>query len=312
MLVASSNNGAVENITKELPSAEKVSDGFADPLSYFRPAANNWPPGATDPKSKGYRPGLLPNAAAAWGFAAAALGSRDRIGTFEQVVGRYLTSQDEAPHLLRALRERPSAGEWETARIRFRTAAKAVNAAITAVAQSQRDAADLDRRVADFSRLEQTRRNADQAVIAAAKDVQTATDAAELSGHAATAAALRVQQEDQRRPNWWARVRGTAVSENWQQDYKALQELAQQANTDHADRRTLLREFTATEANTRAAWTAADAAERAAGDEIESLRERLHRYFVTCRTPSARTGATSGGSDARSKSAATSSWGPPG
>lgn len=281
MLVASSNNGAVENITKELPSAEKVSDGFADALSYFRPAANNWPPGATDPKSKGYRPGLLPNAAAAWGFAAAALGSRDRIGTFEQVVGRYLTSQDEAPHLLRALWERPSAGDWETARIRFRTAAKAVNAEITALAQSQRDAADLDRKVADSSRLEQTRRNADQAVIAAAKNVQTATGAAELSVHAATAAALRVQQEDQRRPNWWARVRGTAVSENWQKDYKALQELAQQANTDHADRRTLLRELTETEANARAAWTAADAAERAAGDEIESMRERLHRYFVT-------------------------------
>jgi len=54
MLVASSNNAAVENVTKELPAAEKVNGSFANALSYFRSAANTWPPGATDPKSTGY------------------------------------------------------------------------------------------------------------------------------------------------------------------------------------------------------------------------------------------------------------------
>ena len=281
MLVASSNNAAVENITKELPSAEKVSGGFADALSYFRPAANTWPPGATDPKSKGYRPGLLPNAAAAWGFAAAALGSRDRIGAFEHVVGRYLTGEAEAPHLLRSLRDRPSTGEWEAARRRFRTAARAVNDAIAAVAQAHCDATDLDRKVGEIAGLEQARRNAQLAAIAAAASLQTARDAASVSEAAATAAALRVHQEDQQRPNWWARVRGTAAYESWQKDYNALQRLAQTAGADHADRRTSLRKIGETAANARAAWMEAAAAERSAGEEIDSLRKRLGRYRAT-------------------------------
>ena len=51
----------------------------------------------------------------AWGFVAAALDGRDRIGAFEQVIGRKLKEDPEIPHLLLSLREPPAPGEWAAA-----------------------------------------------------------------------------------------------------------------------------------------------------------------------------------------------------
>lgn len=120
MLLASSNNSAVENVSQELPLAKDVTDRGHPELTYFRSATNAWPPGATDPSIAGFRPGLLPDAAPAWGFAAAVLGNRARVGRFQRVVGRYLSRGAKGGHLLEALYERPPAGAWEAARDRFR------------------------------------------------------------------------------------------------------------------------------------------------------------------------------------------------
>ena len=54
-----------------------------------------------------------------------------------------------------------------------------------------------------------------------------------------------------------------------------MKESAQRADTEHADRLALLSQHTTTQADTRASWRTADAAVRAAGDEIELLRKRL-------------------------------------
>ena len=131
------------NVTQELPARKEVSDRGEPGLTYFRTATDAGPPGATDPEVKGFRPGLLPEASRAWGFAAAAFDSRDRVGQFEEVVGRYLGAGAEGGHLLQALREPPPAGAWEAARARFRRAEQAVQQALDTLERARSDLAEL-------------------------------------------------------------------------------------------------------------------------------------------------------------------------
>lgn len=138
MLLASSNNAAVENVSTELPSAAEIKGHLAETLGYFRDAANPWPDRQSGSDDADVRPGLLP-VARAWGLAAAALGSRSRVGAFMKVVGRYLPASADGTHLLKALRSRPTSAEWAAVRRRFREAQQTIDDEVDRLTQLAAD-----------------------------------------------------------------------------------------------------------------------------------------------------------------------------
>jgi len=238
MLVASSNNAAVENITKELPASAKLSAERRDSLSYFRRDANVWPVGASAPKKRRrrakpgtndqateeerhYRPGLLPNGQA-WGFVATALGSRDRIGAFEQVVGRYLKDDSEIPHLLQSLRQPPLPEEWAAARQRFQVAQAAVDREVTTLLWIRQAKIDLRTAERDVQRWKNDVDPAERRLSSVSSNVIELRDAVSRRAAGEAAAKSRHEEEYKRRPGWWARWRNSDKAQDWRARYDAL------------------------------------------------------------------------------------------
>ena len=275
MLVASSNNAAVENVTKELPDANEVKGEVGARLDYFRAAANAEPAGSVDPTTPGFRPGLLPPGKEAWGFAAAALGSRDRVGAFERVVGRFVGHDAESSSLLRLLGRRPAPGEWAAARKRFQAASQAVERVIAAIGQGVADAAELTRLTNETNGRERARLAGEEEVRTAAMDVTTARAEVTRFDGAAEAAQLRLHHHDEQRPTWWARLLDAKASETWHDARSGIEQAAKNAAADRAAREAVL---TAREDIERIAVSKLDqvrAAERAHRDRIAEVRRRL-------------------------------------
>jgi hypothetical protein len=290
MLVASSNNSAVENITKELPATERLSEERRESASYFRSDANVWPVGASEPAKKkrskpdadgkrteedrNYRPGLLPGGQA-WGFVAAALGSRDRIGAFEQVVGRYLKDDSEIPHLLRTLREPPVPGEWAAARQRFRTAQAAVDREISTLLWIRRARIDLRTAQRDTLRLGSEVEAADRRLSSATANVVEALEASERYEAAAQAARSRQEEANQGRPGWWARWRNSEKAQEWQRENDALGADLTRLNKEHASWHEQLVERRQTQQAAQASHTEARRAADGAILRVEAIRSQL-------------------------------------
>ncbi|MDQ2873938.1 MAG: AAA domain-containing protein [Actinomycetota bacterium] len=121
IVVASSNNNAVENVTKELPALAAIGAGWQDDAQYFRKQATAF---LGEP---------------AWGIVAAPLGNAEKRKQFRD----GLWWGDSGMHaLLRSLeKDSPQAGEWQAAVDRF-TEALRVSAGLAA----ERAAADTSLR----------------------------------------------------------------------------------------------------------------------------------------------------------------------
>jgi hypothetical protein len=111
MLVASSNNAAVENVSQALPACSGVSAEWVDRLSYFKLSANSATMSTADGKESVTRPGLL-GEVKAWGFAAAVLGNRARVATFGTIAGRWFSDSLPGTHLLKALEQPCTPQDW--------------------------------------------------------------------------------------------------------------------------------------------------------------------------------------------------------
>lgn len=273
MVVASSNNAAVENVTKELPDAAEVRGETSRRLSYFTAAANAEPPGAVDPKTPDFRPGLLDRPA--WGFAAAALGSRDRVGQFERVVGRYVKAHSKSASLLRELGRSPRPGDWEAARRRFRTASRAVDEAIASIGRELADAEELAVLKSGAIRRAQDLAQADEALVAAVAD--TATARSELTRYegAANASQLRLTQHDDDRPGWFARWWDLDTHLTWQQARILLADAAAAAAADREARGVVLETRETVESTAKRWLTQVNEASRAADTRLEELHRRF-------------------------------------
>ncbi len=96
MVVASSNNAAVENISKDLPKAESIFPSDGEPFRYLQPVAHKLAAEWTDKQGK-TRFKALDEKDMPWGFIACALGkSKNRMIFRERVLGRDL-SDDVRP-----------------------------------------------------------------------------------------------------------------------------------------------------------------------------------------------------------------------
>lgn len=132
MVVASSNNGAVENVTREIPAADAIDASWYAETDYFREAARALT--VDPPDRKAVEQGLLtdddplPDPTDQWGLMGAVLGNKNNRKTF---VKRFLQNFRKKAGR-KALAGRPSsfamcleemdAPDWQTARQAFRDA----------------------------------------------------------------------------------------------------------------------------------------------------------------------------------------------
>lgn len=145
IVIASSNNGAVENVTRELPNEEKVDLTLFDGFEYLQAAAQTL---LTPPARKagdGKSPGVDENEdeeddaeeadasrpPRAWGSISAALGKMAHRGRYVRlmnltekhpVTGKDQSASSNVFELLKRERETPTLGSWNDERAAFRTA----------------------------------------------------------------------------------------------------------------------------------------------------------------------------------------------
>ncbi|MGX7002823.1 DEAD/DEAH box helicase [Caballeronia sp. KNU42] len=90
IVVASSNNGAVENLSLELPQSRHLDPAQLDTLSYFKPVATRY---AGTHATKQWKAPKEP----VWGLVSAALGKRDNRTRFGDVFSNRAAKPDERP-----------------------------------------------------------------------------------------------------------------------------------------------------------------------------------------------------------------------
>jgi hypothetical protein len=166
IVVASANNGAVENITKELPALAKIADGF--PIDYF--------PEVADTVAAGAKAKRLPEQRQHWGLATAVLGSLDKRSLFARrfwlagMPPRRKPGEPERPPdpmRLRSLQELARVGElralpWADARAAYLAARErvercleAAHAAAEALAALRAAERDHDEAVREREKVEE-------------------------------------------------------------------------------------------------------------------------------------------------------------
>lgn len=145
IVIASSNNGAVENVTRELPNDEKVDLTLFDGFEYLQAAAQMLltPPArkAGDGNSSGAdenedeeddaEEADTSRPPRAWGSISAALGKMAHRGRYvrlmnhtekDPVTGRLKSTSSNVFELLRRERDTPTVGSWDDERAAFKTA----------------------------------------------------------------------------------------------------------------------------------------------------------------------------------------------
>ena len=150
IVVASSNNAAVENVTKELPGAKKVALGYFDGFSFLAPTAEalldrlpdedeaeDEP--VTDDEEAEDEHAVSEPEARAWGLISAALGRKHNRGRFAAVLDSHerkgpRRGQPSACNVFRLLAEARTTMDWQAERAAFARVMAEVNALAAEVA----------------------------------------------------------------------------------------------------------------------------------------------------------------------------------
>ncbi len=195
VVVASGNNGAVENVTRELPSLAKVAPRHLDGFQFFAPTADallrSKKPGDADEGDDeadddgGPEPGPQANS---WGLISAALGKKANRTRFVGVLQREERGNlGPAPcNLFRQLEEARPGTDWKSARAGFRRAADVVAALSAEISAAKNPTVPTPARIAELERVRAEAASAEQrmgAALSAAdaihSDAQSAFDRAE-------------------------------------------------------------------------------------------------------------------------------------
>jgi len=192
-VVASSNNAAVENITKELPSAMKVDRRYLNGLDLLMPTADALlarPPDDEDePEDDADDEGEDPEPdGCAWGLISAALGKKSNRGRFAAILDRHerrgpRKGQPSACNVFRLLEEARPAMDWDAERTAFKRAVAEVEAlrAEVCAAEGNNGRAEAEARVValecEAGHLAANFQEADRALQVAAADLAEASAA---------------------------------------------------------------------------------------------------------------------------------------
>ncbi len=240
IVVASSNNGAVENVTKELPNAGKVDRRYLDGFDFLTPTADALlarPPDEdesedeteADDEDESPEPG-----GCAWGLISAALGKKSNRGRFAAILDRHerrgpRKGLPSACNVFRLLKQARPAMDWETERAAFKRAVAEVEAlrAELCAAEGDNGRAAAEAKVAalerEAERLTAELQGADRALKAAA---------AELAEAAATfeRADKSVDLVRDAKPSVLLRAFRWDRSEKWKQELSAMAALRTDAD----------------------------------------------------------------------------------
>lgn len=250
IVVASSNNKAVENVSKELPLRE--ANGRHERMAYFRSISDL----IANPRRAGYFEADEDEATdpvETWGLIAAALGNGRNRGAFQQGFwwnedGGFLTYLKAARgmNVLREIRdertgeivdrvmpsvvvnERPSTNEadaaaaWRKARAAFIKLRKAVDAEIAGIERMRRDIRLLKDAIAELQKLEDLRPRLDEAAAQARQIWEARSREQEKAKSQLERDKTLLDSHLASRPGFFARLFGTAAWKSWSSAQQAL------------------------------------------------------------------------------------------
>lgn len=143
MVVTSANNGAVENVTRELPNLSKIAPQYQDAASYFAPTAtallNVRVEGDEDDAADDEK-----DTVEAWGLISAVLGKKANRTIFANTLdAKNRQGEPEPANIYRQIAEAAGTLDWATARQEFRDAVARVGHLKSEIAKLERAAAVL-------------------------------------------------------------------------------------------------------------------------------------------------------------------------
>ncbi|HGM5240819.1 MULTISPECIES: DEAD/DEAH box helicase [Serratia] len=257
IVVASSNNKAVENVSKELPLKE--ANGRHEQIAYFRSISDL----IANPKRAGYfeaEADIPSDPVETWGLIAAALGKSSNRGAFQQGFwwnedGGFLTYLKAARgiNVMREIKdeqtgeiidrvmpsvvvnERPSTNEadalaaWRKARTVFLKLKETVDAEIASIEEMRRDIQALKGATTELQRVEQRRPSLNEAV-------KEAHQTAESCQREHKKAKSQIEQDKimldihlAGRPGFFSRLFATAAWKSWRSTLHKLSATLQQS-----------------------------------------------------------------------------------
>jgi len=238
IVVASSNNAAVENVTKELPSAMKVDRRYLNGLDFLIPTADALlarPLDEDEPEDDADDEGEDPEPdGCAWGLISAALGKKSNRGRFATILDRHdrtgpRKGQPSACNVFRLLEEARPTMDWDAERAAFKRAVAEVEALRDEVCAAEGDngRAAAEARVAalegEAGRLAGEFQEADRALKAAAADLAEASAAFDRADKS-------VDLVRETKPSALLRVFRWHTSARWKQDLSAMAALRADAD----------------------------------------------------------------------------------
>ena len=304
MVVASSNNKAVENVSRELPASKAIG---MDGLTFFKSISDNLhapPEGDDDDEETG-------DGVETWGMIAAVLGNAKNRAAFAKrfwwdddrgfrvylkaAKGDAVVKERTDPATGRVERTLPAVvaaeappspaqakANWQRARTRLRELDVEIRVEMAALESVRQKCVERDARLVEVARLATARERADQAHLEAearrhAEAAETERSAADLSTRDAEVAASR-----KGRPGLFARLFGSGRFVEWRERHHPLVAAAEEASRAHRLQQERLDAVTAEvagckeeEASTERRLTAARREVDRLGAEIDVARQRL-------------------------------------
>ncbi|MFH3015009.1 AAA domain-containing protein [Serratia marcescens] len=261
IVVASSNNKAVENVSKELPLKE--SNGRHEQIAYFRSISDL----IANPKRVGYfeaeaeAEGDIPSdPVETWGLIAAALGKSSNRGAFQQGFwwnedGGFLTYLKAARgiNVMREIKdertgeiidrimpsvvvnERPSTNEadaaaaWLKARTAFLKLKATVDAEIASIEEMRRDIQALKGAITELQRAEERRPSLNEAVEEAHQIAESCQREHEKAKSQIEQDKIMLDSHLAGRPGFFSRLFATATWKSWRSTLQKLSATLQQS-----------------------------------------------------------------------------------
>jgi hypothetical protein len=235
VLVASANNAAVENISRELPLAEALADDLEPPLRYFADIATELSKGPPDQKN----PKKTRLGRPAWGLAAAVLGNKANRNFFSEVcwwdpsIGLKERLYQAARHSRNTMPGTfPDQLGWPEAVKSFQAAVSSAEADLAVLERAKSQLPEQARLKVARDQMLLNARKLEASVVAAENDLADVQRTRTRSQEFLNVADGDLHTHDKDRPHWWWWI----FSRKKHRDWRAAHHELKNARTDAAQK----------------------------------------------------------------------------